>query len=252
VYERILPHLPVTAPAYLGSREESAEYLWLFLEDVGDERCSKTDPVHRALAARWLGLMHTSATGVAAVRHLPDGGPRRYLDHLRCGRDKIVAHLGNPALAAEDAMLLERLAFRLDGLESAWAGLDDACAGVPATLVHGDFQRKNAYIRAGARGPEVVPIDWETAGWGVPAVDLARIDLAAYLAVVQPCWPELRAEDLRRLAACGTVFRALAAIFWVSPQLAYDTAHWLILPLSNLRCYDRQLSEGLGELGALP
>jgi len=251
VYERILPHLPVTAPAYLGSRKDTPEYLWLFLEDVGDERCSKTDPEHRALAARWLGLMHTSAKGVAAARDLPDGGPRRYLDHLRASRDAIVANLRNPALAPDDATLLERLAFRLDSLESSWNGIQEACAGVPATLVHGDFQPKNAYIRPAASGPEVVPIDWETAGWGVPAVDLARLDLATYQAVVQPCWPELRAEDVRRLAACGTVFRALAAIFWVSPQLAYDTAHWLILPLSKLRSYERQLCEGLGEVGGL-
>jgi hypothetical protein len=252
VYERILPHLPVTAPAYLGSRQESAEYLWLFLEDVGDERCSKTEPQHLALAAGWLGRMHTSATDVAAARELPDGGPSRYLDHLRAGRDTIVANLRNPALASDDATLLERLACRLESLESAWARLEDACAGAPATLVHGDFQPKNAYIRPGANGPEVFPIDWETAGWGVPAADLARLDVATYQTVVQPTWPELRPDDVRRLAACGTVFRALAAIFWVSPQLAYDTAHWLILPLSKLRCYERQLSEGLVELGALP
>ncbi len=75
VYEQILPRLAVTAPRYYGSSEDGRDFVWLFLEDLGDERFSKTDPTHRALAARWVGAMHTGAAGLAAPRALPDCGP---------------------------------------------------------------------------------------------------------------------------------------------------------------------------------
>ncbi|TMA61811.1 MAG: hypothetical protein E6J69_19815, partial [Deltaproteobacteria bacterium] len=89
VYERILPRLAVTAPHYYGSREDGRDFVWLFLEDLGDERFSKTDPVHAEHAARWVGTMHSGAAWISAARHLPDGGPLRYRDHLRAGRHTI-------------------------------------------------------------------------------------------------------------------------------------------------------------------
>ena len=251
VYEQILPHLPVTAPRCYGFREESPQLAWLFLEDVGDERYSDTDPAHPALAARWMGRMHTTAARVAAARGLPDGGPLRYLDHLRAGRHSIRANLANPALAAGDVPTLRRLVSDLDRLEGGWATIERACAGVPATLVHGDFQPKNAYVRAGANEPALFTIDWEMAGWGVPAVDLIRIDLVTYWSVLQPSWPDVRLEDVRRLAAVGRVFRQLAAIRWVSPQLAYDTGLCLSRPMSWLRIYHARLADAVRELGAL-
>jgi len=249
VYEQILPHLPVTSPGYYGFREDSPQFAWLFLEDVGDERYSATDPAHLALAGRWVALMHTAATRVAAARRLPDGGPRRYLDHLREGRRTIHAHLANPALTAADVRALRLLVADLDRVERGWVRIERACTGVPATLVHGDFQRKNTYIRNGASGPELLAIDWETAGWGVPAVDLTRIDLPTYWSVLRRWWPTVRLEDVRRLASVGRVFLQLAAIHWVSPELAYDTPPYLSRPLSWLRVLHGRLADGLRELG---
>jgi len=251
VYEQILAHLPVTAPRCYGFREESPQLAWLFLEDVGDERYSDADPAHPALAGRWMGRMHTTAARVAAARGLPDGGPPRYLDHLRAGRHAIRANLTNPALAAGEVTTLRRLVADLDHLESGWAAIELACAGVPATLVHGDFQPKNAYIRTGANGSELFAIDWETAGWGVPAVDLIRVDLPTYWSVVQPSWPDVRLEDVRRLAAVGRVLRPLAAIRWVSPELAYDAPRCLVRPVTWLRIYHGRLADAVRELEAL-
>src|SRR2546428_2883612 len=102
VYEQILPHVSVSSPRYYGFREESPEFAWLFLEDVGNERYSAIDEAHLMLAGRWVGLMHTTAARVTAARGLPDGGPGRYLDHLRAGRHTIQANLANPALVAAD------------------------------------------------------------------------------------------------------------------------------------------------------
>src|SRR3989441_7888920 len=162
VYEQILPRLAIAAPRYYGAREEGRDFVWLFLEDLGDERFSKTDPAHAEQAARWVGAMHTGAAGVTAARSLPDGGPPRYLGHLRAGRHTIRVHIANPALTPPDVGLLERLVTDLDALERRWAGIEDACTGIPPTLTHGDVQRKNIYIRSGAGGPELFLIDWRS------------------------------------------------------------------------------------------
>ena len=248
LYEQILPHVPVASPRYYGFREEGPEFAWLFLEDVGDERYSATDQADLALAGRWVGLMHTTAVQVAAAQGLPDGGPRRYLDHLRTASGTIHANLADPALTAADITTLRLLLSEFDGLDRGWTNIEGACTGIPATLAHGDFQRKNAYIRNGASGPELVAIDWETAGWGVPAVDLTKIDLGTYWSVVHPCWPDVRLEDVQRLAAVGRIFLQLAAIRWVSPELAYDSGLYLSRPMSWLRVFHTRLAEAVTEL----
>src|SRR5438876_1352818 len=183
VYEDILPHLPITSPRYYGCRAADPHFAWLFLEDIGDERYTPTDRAQLALAGHWVGLMHTAAARVPAARGFPEGGPPRYLDHLRADLQTIRANLANPALTAGDAATLGRLASDLDRLEGAWAALACACTGLPATLVHGDLQRKNLYVRNGAGQSALYAIDWETAGWGIPAADLARIDLPTYWSV---------------------------------------------------------------------
>jgi len=251
VYEQILPHLSVTSPRYYGFRQEDRDFVWLFFEDLGDERFSKTDAAHQALAGRWVGLMHTGAARIAAARALPDGGPPRYLDHLRVGRDAIRAGLANPALTALDVTLLERFLLDLDGLEHQWAAVEQACTGLPPTLTHGDFRPKNAYVRTGATGLELFPFDWETAGWGVPAIDLTKIDLSVYWSVVRQCWRDAPIETVRRLAAVGRIFLVLAAIRWASPELAHPEAQCLLRPMAWLRSYRERLANSVRELEAL-
>src|SRR5438876_173944 len=95
VYEDILPHLPVTSPRYYGCRAADPQFAWLFLEDIGDERYTPTDRAQLALAGHWVGLMHTAAARVPAARGFPEGGPPRYLDHLRADLQTIRAHLAD-------------------------------------------------------------------------------------------------------------------------------------------------------------
>jgi len=241
IHEQVLPHVPFTVPRYYGYREGGDGFVWLFFEDVGNERASKTDPAHLALAGRWIGRLHTGAAGITAARALPDAGPERYREHLHVACETIRPRLANPALRAAGVRLLRRLLGRLECLALSWPSIEAACAGVPATLTHGDFRAKNAYLRAGPSGPELFPIDWETAGWGIPAVDLTKIDLKAYWSVVRRTWPDARPDVLRRLATVGRIFLELAAIRWVSPQLAYDSPVYLVRPLSWLRVFHRRL-----------
>lgn len=250
VYEQILPQLPISVPRYYGSYTESPEWAWIFLEDVGDEPYSKTDPAHLALAARWVGVMHTAGAGIAAARSLPDAGPARYLSHLAAGRAMVQACLSNPALTADEIATLRRLVSDLDRLESDWAGIERACTGVSATLVHGDFRPKNAHVRQRAGKPELLPIDWEMAGWGVPAVDLVEIDLPTYWSVVQSRCPGAQFEDMQRLRAVGQVFWWLAAIRWMAPGLLYDKPQWLIRPVMTMQMAQRSIVDAVQALGA--
>lgn len=250
VYSDILPHLPVSSPRFYGFLEDGPEFAWLFLEDVGADRYDPADPTHRALGARWLAHMHTTATSVDAARRLPEAGPARYRRHLRSGRATLEANTSNAALAHEDQRTVRAIVANLERTEAVWARIDALGAAFPDTLVHGDFRRKNVYLRRGASGVEVLPIDWETAGWGVPAIDLVRIDLAAYHRVAQTAWPHVRFDDVSRLAVVGRILSQLAAIDWVSPQLGYDDPVYLIRPMSWLREFHTQLGDALQELGA--
>src|SRR5437867_6337435 len=190
IYEQILPHLPVTAPHYYGFVEDDDTFCWLFLEDLGRERFSPLVEEHRVLAARWLGRMHTTAARLTTTFHLPDRGPDYYLELLRSARLAILRNLTNPALGTDDIAVLKAIVSQCDSLEAGWHELEKCCESMPTTLVHGDFRAKNVYVRTDQAGTCLFPIDWETAGWGVPAADLApsrrrylgrHVDLITYL-----------------------------------------------------------------------
>jgi aminoglycoside phosphotransferase (APT) family kinase protein len=237
VYEEVLPHLPLPALCYYGFvAEPGGEFCWLFLEDAGKGEYSPGLKKHRRLAARWLGLVHTAAAGLEATVPLPERGPDHYREHLRSARRTLNTHLGNPALTGADVSVLEDLIARCDCLEGRWGDVKRFCQKMPRTLTHGDLAVKNVRVRTGAgEEMDLFPLDWETAGWGVPAVDLAQFtlnslspDLPAYGAIVQRSWPNLNIQDLRQLAHLGTVFRLLAALDWAASTLACQDVGYLV------------------------
>ncbi len=252
IYEEILPHLPVASLHFYGMIDgEDGEFDWLFLEDAGEERFSPSSEEHRTLAAQWLGRMHSTAARLAATAHLPDRGPAHYLEHLRSGRDTIRRNLANPVLTADDLAMLEAIMAQCDALEQSWSQIERVCADLPATLVHGDFRPKNVRVRSDESGQSLFPLDWETAGWGVPAADLApargltpipQVDLTTYEAIVREYWPELDLPALRQLVALGRIFRRLAAISWESLGLAYE---WREKPMTSMMVYQAELAEAL-------
>jgi hypothetical protein len=130
-YEEILPEIGVSSPGYFGSLEESDGSWWLFLEDVGRERFSAHDPVHRALASRWLGQLHRRGAELASCDRLPDAGPTRYRTHLTEGRERILANLANPSLMEEDRAVLHLVLTAQERVERRWEAIEQACAGLP-------------------------------------------------------------------------------------------------------------------------
>jgi aminoglycoside phosphotransferase (APT) family kinase protein len=256
VYEEILPRLPVTAPRYHGACLAEDGSTWMFLEDVGDQRMTADDPGHRALAARWIGTLHASgAAGLGAAR-LPDAGAGRYLAHLRSGRDILRQHVGNPWLATKDRPLLTDLIGRLGALEARWSRVESACAGLPRTLVHGDFRPKNVRVRVAGGPAAFYPFDWEMAGWGIPAADLGGafgagptvpFDARIYREVVQDVWKALDDDLLRRISNVGRLFQALASTDWACASLVVESARHMIRPVTSLRLCRTQLCDAIEE-----
>ena len=258
VYEEILPRVTVPSLRYYGFlADPDAEDCWLFLEEATGVHYSNLLAEHCTQAAQWLGLLHTSAAGVAAGGRLPDGGPGRYLVYLRAARELTQQHLDNPVLSPDDVLFIEGIQARLDDLAAHWNRMEEICDDVPQTLVHGDFNGKNLRIRS-ANGNTIVDVfDWADAGWGVPAVDLAQVavpasklsanpDIPTYWSRVRERWPNASAEALRQLAYCGTVFRALAALSWESNGLSHE---WASASVNTMRVYDAEMAHALNALG---
>jgi ATP-binding cassette subfamily B protein len=258
VYEDVLASLDLPLLRYYGCvGDPDGEYTWLFVEEATGEDYSHMLGEHRALAGRWLGRLHAASARLGARGRLPDAGPTHYLRHVRSARERMQEHLKNPVLSHEDVAFLEGLIARLDELEEGWGLLEEGCDGVPKTLVHGDFNGKNMRLRSAQDGIAILVYDWEDAGWGVPAADLAQLvmpssrlsanpDLSAYWSVVGEQWHDSGLPTVRRLGHCGTVFRAVAAVDWDSKNLAYDWADWHI---KTMRLYEAEMAHALDELG---
>jgi aminoglycoside phosphotransferase (APT) family kinase protein len=244
IYQEILPGLPVSSISYHGwSRNPEGEHCWIFLGDAGDVALSKSQG-HRVLAARWLANLHVSARGVAAVARLPERGPEHYLKHLRSARDRILHNVSNPALPNRDRESLRALARRLQQVESHWAEVEERCAPLPRTLVHGDFTRKNVRVRDDR---EVLAMDWEVAGVGIPGPDLLYADTAVWGESITAAWRDVDTPSLSTILKLGHLFRgALAPIDWRSFSLS---SRWGVNAMADLRLYHERLAATMQELG---
>jgi ATP-binding cassette subfamily B protein len=257
VYEDILPRLAFPSLHHYGSLEEpDSEYTWLFIEDAGGADYSNFLAEQRAQSARWLGQLHSSAADADVKARLPDAGPIRYLDFLRASRELMRQHVDNPVLWPDDVGFIQEIRARLDDLEAHWNRVEEICEGMPQTLVHGDFNGKNMRQRSVNGDTTIVVFDWENAGWGVPAVDLAQLtalsrrlaanpDIPTYWSIVHERWPEVNLQACQRLASCGTVFRTLAALSWDAQHLAYDWAHAIV---GGMQSYAAELDAALERL----
>jgi aminoglycoside phosphotransferase (APT) family kinase protein len=188
---------------------------------------------------------------------LPDAGPGRYRELLQGTCAFISQHLANPVLTPVDVDMLEALHAHLGDVAAHWDRMDAICAGLPRTLVHGDFNSKNLLMRSDNGHRSVLVFDWEEAGWGIPAADLAQQsllsnrlsanpDLSTYWSIVRDRWPDTSVETVQRLAVCGSAFRALAGMSWEVLNLADDWAH---TSMSALQTYVIELDDALERLG---
>jgi hypothetical protein len=256
IYQELLPRLPVPALRCYGFLPEpEGEFVWLFLEDAGTHVYSPANEEHRALAGAWMATVHGTRISADLQALLPDRGPGYYLQLLRSARATLLARVDNPALSAAEVTLLRTLTAQYNLIEEHWEELEKDWEGFPSTLVHGDFVIKNLRVRTGATGPALLVFDWEMAGWGVPATDLAQSvgktaspNLDVYRAVFQQDPHQLDGLDIQRLAIYGNLLRVLDKIFWETFIMDSDSYEFLIKPLTTLRGYKPQLAAALGAI----
>jgi hypothetical protein len=261
VYEEILPDLPISSLNFYGVVDEpGTEFCWLFLKDAEGDEFTYSVQKHRRLAARWLGQMHVFAEHVPAVSRLPARGPQHYLDHLRFFREKIQDNLSDPALDVQDVAVVESILSQADLLEAQWFRIVDLCRRYPRTLVHCDFAGKNLRVWSSRSGIDLVAFDWEMAGYGIPAPDIAEVsgrgvprrrirkdfpdsELTGYWKVVRESWSDLDLPAIKDLAELGGVFRSLVAISWESESIG--RGWW---PIEEFRGYQADLAVALEQL----
>ncbi len=243
VYDEFLPKLPLHSLHFYGMVEsENNDYCWIFIEDAGKDAYSKLSKEHCIASGKWLGIMHTSLSEVCASTQLPERGEEYYLHLLTSTRRQIQNGLANPKLTPNNVNLLKKIISQFNLLEGDWSQIEQFCDKMPRTLVHGDFQEKNIRIQTRPSGISILPFDWETAGWGVPAVDLrpAHPDLTAYLLTVKKHWSFLDTRTIKRLANVGKIFWVIACISWNSHDLKHE---WLEKCMSLMDIYSETLDE---------
>jgi len=252
IYRDVISHLSSPSlDCYGFVPEPGGQFGWLFLEDAGTRDYSPDDAEHRALAGQWLGEVHRAARLAGIQAQLPDRGLSHYLQRLRSTRAALLERVGNPVLSAAEAALLQTVAAQFNLIEANWAELERFSDGLPPTLVHGDFVIKNLRVRPGANGLALLVFDWEMAGWGFPAADLAQVDrcaradMDAYYAVARQDFPQLDFADIQRLANYGNLLRVVEEIYWATLYMARDTYKSLRKPLRMIGHYEAQLAASL-------
>jgi hypothetical protein len=242
VYENILPRLGTRALRCFGNGPDEADgFHWIFVEQARGDEYDSTNPAHRAIASSWLAGLHSSARELAAAMadggRLPSVGPRECANQIHRAMDRIGSFIGNPALAEDDRAVLGELIGQCELLLGHSDVLDRHCRHFQPTLVHGDFVAKNLRICVEAAVAHLLVFDWEMAGYGVPAADLAECDDPAnYRASVGGtlCSRTLTPTDVESLVLIGKCLRWAAAVDWASWGLE---GPWVRKPMRNLRCY---------------
>jgi hypothetical protein len=251
---RVLP--PPTLRLFGTLAEAEDDYCWLFLEDAGPGTYSTASAEQRVLAARWLAALHQGRFSTLFAEALPARGGAHYLQRLLGARARLEEALRHGPLDAEHKALLGAIVAACQTVEGRWGELEEICESWPTTLVHGDFVAKNLRLRSGAAGPALLVFDWEMAGWGSRASDLAQIpertaspELEAYWLALKEQTPRLRLKDLEQLAACGTLLRLLDEIVWETESMADNTLRVLLKPVTTIREYEPQLAAAIRRLG---
>jgi aminoglycoside phosphotransferase (APT) family kinase protein len=182
--------------------------MWLVLEDAGDIEPSLESPVSRTLLTEWAARLHVEGARPRR-RGLPNVGPRSFTRRLADAESRVRRRLANGRLDEHDRHVLARCAERCGELKALWPQIEETCSVFPRTIVHGDLVEKNLRLKASSAGPRLVPLDWEKAGWGVPAVDLVSVDPELYWERTSTWLGRTRAE-LDRLVIVGRIFTVLS------------------------------------------
>ncbi len=247
IYSEVLDRLSMESVRCYGFIEEgSGEYGWLFLEDGGIKRVAEKGESFPIAFAHWLALLHGSASNLPIRGRLPDRGPAWYMKILRTARLGLCKSLAQGNLAELDRSAFETMLVCFEVLERNWHLVEERCEGLPWTLVHCDLQPKNILTRHTPSGVAFLPLDWEDAGWGAPATDLAEIDAVSYWSTARRTWTSIELRRVEEQVRCGALFKILSAVGWEMIRLAAGSEE---KAMRRLRIYAPRLTACTQALG---
>jgi len=221
IYSEVLDRLSMESVRCYGFIDEGpGEHGWLFLEDGGITQVADKGERLPIDFSRWLAFLHTSASNLPIRGRLPERGPAWYLETLRAARLGLCQSLPERNWGDLDRSAADGILVCFEVLERNWHLVEERCEGLPWTLVHCDLQPKNILIRHAASGIAFLPLDWEDAGWGPPAADLARIDAISYWSTARRTWANIKLQQVEEQACCGALFQILSAVGWETVRLA--------------------------------
>ncbi|MDH3602479.1 MAG: aminoglycoside phosphotransferase family protein [Candidatus Tectomicrobia bacterium] len=228
IYEEILPFLPLDAlKSYASSR--NGETGWLFLEDSAGREWLTDVYWQNELVAEWLAVMHAQARQYGDVlNRLPDKGPDYYLDQILVVKKWAQSFSEYVPLSTQLGSYLSLLIENLNTIGSRWSRIEAICRGAPRTLVHNDIQRKNVHVSGESRITGRLSIfDWETAGHGVPCIDIYCLNHATgngdaflrnYQRALSTNGGQSSVDEIKLMATVGGVFRLLDVFTWLGEK----------------------------------
>lgn len=247
IYTEALNRLPMESIRCYGFIDEGpGDYGWLFLEDVGITQVADKGESFPMAFSHWLALLHSSASILPVRGRLPERGPAWYLESLRAARLGLCQSLRQQNWSDSGRAAAERMLVCFEVLERNWHLVEERCDGLPWTLVHCDLQPKNILTRHTPSGIAFLPLDWEDAGWGAPASDLAEIDAASYWSTARRTWAGIELRRVEEQVRCGALFKILLAIGWEMVRLAAGSEE---RATRRLRIYAPRLTASTRALG---
>ncbi len=207
VYRDLLAPWGCSAPEYLGSVIDARRgRYWLFLGHVpGDPLWQRGEIEVWLEAARWLAALH-STWSERRLEHAP-----RLLRHDAPYYRRWLLRARRFSSAEDVAILAAPFGVALDWLDSQ-----------PTTLLHGEFYPSNVVVDHVVGGPRIHPLDWEMAGIGPGAIDLAALvtgweedDRVAMAAAYRQALPPATRPALDELLIGLDHCRLLLAVQWL-------------------------------------
>jgi hypothetical protein len=263
IYRNLLA--PLSGAVACHGSLETADGVWLFLDDAAGERYDPADTGHRRLAGEWLAALHEGASKPPDSMGLRSVNTDDYLMRLQAARDALQRYARDPIMNSE-AALLQAMLDALGTVESRWTEVISLCGALPATLVHGDLAKHNVRVRVVGDGEALTVFDWEDAGWGTPAVDLAQsssrpgaiavdADLISYCDAAGCTQSRAARERIALLASVGALFRCMFAIGYEAPwfTMAFEdgerASHALAHIRRNFSVYQAELNAAVQRAG---
>jgi hypothetical protein len=251
MYTKILPSLGFRHLRFYGTLESPSDGMtWLFLEDAGENLFSRETAEHRDVAAHWLARIHLMTSGRRSEWNLPRRDVAYYSAMSTEAREMISRVRNAPGFFSEHHAIMDEAVRLLDVLDTRWSALDAACSTLPETLVHADLVEKNIRLQVGADGlMALLVFDWEMAGWGSPAADLATTSVGLYeesatmyWSVVRDAWPQVTRADIHEATRAGMILRTAAEMQWGCYSLHPS---YLDRPFRRMMQYNKSLTEQL-------